>query len=114
MNARRQAEQRAAEATARVKAKREAEEARCDERHAKRVIKAITVDVKRNPDVWPDPGGHEAALAAAPVWRTVQGAGRVSWMENGRNGMDDAAWHLFDARAPGGPGFEAHMPRGAS
>jgi len=49
-----------------------------------------------------------------PVLRTVQGAGRVSWMENGRNGMDDAAWHLFDARAPGGPGFEAHMPRGAS
>ena len=54
---------------------RMAEEARCDERHAKRVIKAITVDVKRNPDVWPDPGGHEAALAAAPVWRLSEQGG---------------------------------------
>jgi hypothetical protein len=52
------------------------------------------------------------AVPSEPILRTVQGVGRVSWMENGQSGMDDAAWHLFDARGPGSAGFQAHMPRG--
>lgn len=33
--------------------------------------------------------------------RKIVSAGRVSWMDNGRNGYDDAAWYLFDAQRPG-------------
>lgn len=44
-----------------------AEEARCDERLVKRVMKAICVDVVRDAEVWPDEAGPAAALRAAPV-----------------------------------------------
>lgn len=29
--------------------------------------------------------------------------GRVSWLDNGKGGMDNAAWYLFDARHRAGP-----------
>jgi len=54
---------------------RMAEEARSAERHVKRVMKAICVDVMRDAERYPDEAAHEAALSAAPVWRLSEQGG---------------------------------------
>ena len=43
--------------------------------------------------------------ALAPYCSKIVSVGRVSWMENGTAGKDNAAWYLFDQKHIGGTSF---------